>query len=112
MSPGESKSGMMPEDTYVKTVKSLRALSPEQAKAKIGELAKMCNCGNCKSYTPCAKDAGEGLFCAHGTSFHCITDSKGCSCAKCGVPKAIGLTHYAFCLMGSEKDQRFDTMLK
>jgi len=109
-----NKGGMMPEDAFVKTIKTLMSLPADQVKAKMGDLGKMCICGTCPTYnaTPCAKNAGEGLFCAHGTSFHCISQNKGCVCPNCPVTKAIGLKYNAFCLMGSEKAQRFDAMLK
>lgn len=106
------KGGTIPEDTFIKTTKTLFTLAPGQLKAKIQELAGMCICGTCPSYTTCAKDAAEGLFCAHGTSFRCITEGKGCRCPGCPVAKSIGLKYNAYCLTGSEKAQRFDAMLR
>lgn len=102
---------MLTEDAFVRTQKQLMTLPKEQAKEKIGELMKMCNCPNCPTYTECAKNAKEGLFCAMGQSF-CNTENKGCICATCPVHKQLELKYQAFCLMGSEKDQRFDAMIR
>ncbi len=64
----------------------------DQAKAKVGELEKICVCSTCPTYTAtCASKAGESVFCARGTSFKCITANKGCVCTTCPVSKSMGL---------------------
>ena len=107
----EKKEGMQ-EDTFIKTSKSLKAMPRDQVKEKIAELGKMCICGKCPTYNSCAKEAGEGLYCARGTSFHCITEAKVCLCPGCPVTPPLGLKYQAYCLKGSEKAQRFDAIIK
>jgi hypothetical protein len=106
------KEEMMPEDMYVKMQKQMMSMPRDQVMKKIGELMKMCTCPKCPTFNECAKNAMEGLFCSMGHSFHCITENKGCICSSCPVAKMQGLTHQSFCLMGNEKSQRFDAMLK
>jgi len=100
------------DDTFVKTMKSMMSMPKDQVMGKVAELSKMCICGTCPTYTSCAKNAGEGLFCAHGTSFKCISEGKGCLCPGCPVTKPLGLKYQAYCLMGTEKAQRFDAMIR
>lgn len=102
----------MTEDAFVRTSKTLMAMPMDQVTKKLGELTKMCICPTCPTYTACAKSAGEGLFCAHGASFHCIAKANGCLCPGCPVTKQLGLKYQAYCLAGSEKSQRFDAMIK
>jgi hypothetical protein len=106
------KEEMMTEDAYVKVQKQMMAMTREQVMQKIGELKKMCTCPQCPTNNECAKNSKETLFCSMGHSFHCITENKGCLCPGCPVAKMQGLTHQSFCLMGNEKTQRFDAMLK
>jgi hypothetical protein len=100
------------EDPFVRTMKQMMTMPKDQVMKKVGELNKMCICGSCPTYTSCAKNAGESMFCAHGTSFHCITENKGCVCPTCPVTKPLGLKHQAYCMMGTEKAQRFDAMIR
>ena len=102
----------MMEDTFVKTSRQLMSMPKNQVMGKLAELSKMCICGKCPTFNACAKDAGEGLYCAHGTSFHCVTEGKGCLCPGCPVTAPLGLKHQAYCLMGTEKAQRFDAMIR
>ena len=102
----------VPDDPFVTMMKTVRALPREKVAERMGELAKMCTCPQCPTYNECAKNAGEGLFCAHGTSFHCITEPKSCICPGCPVTKQAGLKHQAFCVMGSEMAQRYGAMIK
>ena len=100
------------QDTFVKTLKALGTMPKDQVKAKFAELGTLCICGKCPTFNSCAKDAGEGLYCAYGTSFHCITEVKGCFCPGCPVTPQLGLKHQGYCLMGSEKSQRYDAMIR
>ena len=102
----------MPEDMYIKMQKQMMGMPKDQMMAKLMDMAKMCTCPSCPTYNECAKNAMEGMFCGHGTSFHCIKEVKGCICPTCPVAKQMGLTHSAFCGMGNEKTQRFNEMLK
>ena len=102
----------LPADTFINVQKQLMNMPKDQVMKKFMDLKGMCNCPKCPTYTSCAKSAMEGLFCGYGASFHCITDVKGCICAKCPVAKELGLGHAVFCQMGSEKSQRYDTLMK
>lgn len=102
----------MPEDMYVKMQKQMMMMPEDQRMAKIMEMSKMCTCPSCPTHTDCAKNAMEVMYCNHGTSFHCITEFKGCICPTCPVLKMQGLTHQTFCMTGNEKTQRFNEMLK
>jgi hypothetical protein len=101
-----------PEDPYVKMQKQMLAMPKDQVMAKVGELMKMCTCPQCPTYNECAKNAKESLFCTMGHSFHCIGKDNGCICPACPVARMQELTHRSFCLMGNEKTQRYDAMLK
>lgn len=110
---GSSKGCELPRDAFTQSVKSMLTMPADEARAKMDELGKMCICPSCPTYTTtCAMKAGENVFCAHGTSFKCITTDKGCMCPTCPVTQSIGLEHQSFCLMDGEKAQRFDAMLR
>ena len=102
----------MPEDRYVTMQKQMMIMPKDQIMANMMEMDRMCTCPSCPSYNDCAKTALEIMFCGRGMSFHCIKEIKGCICPTCPVTKKLGLTHQAFCVMGNEKTQRFNSMLK
>ncbi|MGA2104538.1 DUF2769 domain-containing protein [Methanoregula sp.] len=113
MATSKSSTCVLPEDTFTKAMKSMVKMPADQAKAKVGELEKICVCSTCPTYTAtCASKAGESVFCARGTSFKCITANKGCVCTTCPVSKSMGLEYQSFCLLDGEKSQRFDAMLR
>ncbi len=70
------------------------------------KLRQECICPDCPTYTPCARDAGERLYCITGQSPRCITEDLGCICPTCPVADEIGLEYLTFCLLGSEAAQR------
>ncbi|HIH04533.1 MAG TPA: DUF2769 domain-containing protein [Methanoregulaceae archaeon] len=70
------------------------------------QLRQECICPECPTYTPCARDAQELLYCVAGRSPRCITEDLGCICPTCPVADRIGLEHLTFCLLGSEAAQR------
>jgi len=102
----------LPEDTFIKVQKTLMNMPKDQVMKKFMELKGRCNCPKCPTYTSCAKNAMEGLFCGYGASFHCISEQKGCICTTCPVAKELGLGHAVFCQMGSEKSQRYDALMR
>jgi hypothetical protein len=67
-----------------------------------------CICKTCPSYTICAQGSGESLFCLLGMSFRCIREAKGCHCPGCVVYEEYGLTKKEYCMLGSEKEQRWE----
>jgi len=68
----------------------------------------MCTCPGCPTYTSCARNAKEVLFCNTGKSFMCISEEKKCICPTCPVAIDMGLKHSSFCTRGSEKAQRYE----
>lgn len=71
------------------------------------KLRQECICPQCPTYTPCARDAQELLYCVTGRSPRCITEDLGCICPSCPVTAEIGLEHLTFCILGSEAAQRY-----
>jgi hypothetical protein len=71
----------------------------------------MCTCPKCPTYTNCAKNAKELLFCNTGKSFMGISEEKGCICPTCPVAMDMGLKHKLFCTRGPEKTQRYEGAL-
>ncbi len=65
-----------------------------------------CICPECPTYTDCARDAQELLYCVVGRSARCITEDLGCICPGCPVTAELGLVHLTFCIEGSEPEQR------
>jgi len=67
-----------------------------------------CLCPTCRSYTICSQGNGESLFCLMGMSFRCIRENKGCVCPECVVHAEYGLSSKEYCMIGSERDQRWE----
>jgi hypothetical protein len=82
----------------------------ESALPTLGEiqerLRQACICAECPTYTTCAGEAKELLYCIIGISPHCIKDDLGCICPSCPVADEIGLVNLTFCLLGTESAQR------
>jgi hypothetical protein len=95
-------------DKFEETMHAMMKMPADQQAAKMDELKKMCNCPGCPTYTHCAKEANEILFCANGKSFMCIDIEKECICPKCPVSAQLGLKYNHFCTRGAEKAQRFE----
>jgi hypothetical protein len=89
-------------------LKELIRQEKEDRKKILEALRIVCICTSCPTYTRCAQQAGESLFCAHGGSFRCITDEVACLCPNCPVLAEMGLNHRYFCTRGSEALQRYD----
>lgn len=92
----------MPEKmTFEKAMEAMGKMSPEDMKARVAELTKICICGKCPSY----KGTGEKrlLFCATGKSA-LIKKEKGCVCPTCPVTEMIGLRWIYYCMKGSGKE--------
>ncbi len=98
-------------DKFEEMIKAMAKVpAPEQMKmieAKKGA----CICPKCPTYTNCAKNAKELLFCATGKSFMCIPAEKGCICPECPITPEFGLKYKFFCTRGAEKAQRYEHAL-
>ncbi len=88
--------------TFEKTMEAMSKMSPDEMKAGLAELTKMCICGKCPSY----KGTGEKklLFCAIGKSA-IIKKENGCVCPACPVTEKLGLRWIYYCMKGSGKEQ-------
>jgi hypothetical protein len=69
-------------------------------------LRQECICPECPTYTDCARDAHELIYCVVGRSPGCITEDLGCICPGCPVTSELGLVHLTFCIEGSEAELR------
>lgn len=65
-----------------------------------------CICPQCPTFTPCAEDAQERIYCIVGRSIRCIAEDLGCICPTCPVTEELGLKYLTFCLEGSEAEQQ------
>jgi len=95
-------------DTFETALQEMKSMAPEEQRAAVEEKKAACTCPGCPSYTTCAKNGSELLFCATGKSFMCIPDEKGCICPTCPVAKDLGLKYSSFCTRGAEKAQRYE----
>lgn len=95
-------------DKFEKKVQEVMELSEEDRNNTIAELKKMCICPTCPTYTDCAKDDMQGLFCVLGKSGSCITVEKGCECPNCPLAQSldVGVENNTYCIRGSELEQR------
>ena len=98
-------------DKFEETMLSMIGMTPAEWEEAAKKFAAMCTCPSCPTYTGCAKNAQELLFCATGKSFICISDKKDCICPDCPITSEFGLKHTFFCTGGSEKAQRYEHAL-
>ncbi|TAJ45598.1 DUF2769 domain-containing protein [Methanofollis fontis] len=98
-------------DTFESKVHAMKEMPPAEQKAMVDRLKSMCTCASCPSYTSCAKNGNELIFCATGKSFMCIPTEKGCICPTCPVAAEMGLKYSFFCTRGAEKAQRYEHAL-
>lgn len=92
----------MQKTTFEQNMEAMSKMSPEEIETKMGELTKMCICGDCPTYV----GAGEKrlLFCATEKS-KIIKEEKGCICPGCPVYENMGLRWDYYCTKGSGKEQ-------
>ena len=94
-------------DKFENTVTMMNKMSAAERTKMIEEKAGMCICPDCPTYTTCAKNAQESLFCIHGMSFVCISREADCFCPTCPVATDIGLLSNFFCTRGAEAVPRW-----
>ncbi len=95
-------------DRYVELVDWLSVLS-KRDQEDWREIASLkCACTDCPSYTCCAKEKGEGLFCLEGRTKESIwpegTDT--CRCVDCSLALNHDFTEQYYCVKGSEGELR------
>ena len=67
----------------------------------------VCVCSSCSSYTRCAGEIHESVYCITGKSHLCITEYGGCTCNRCPIVAELGLKYSGFCRDGAEAAQRY-----
>jgi hypothetical protein len=103
--------GKNPMDTFEMMAKKMKDMKPQEQMEQMEKLKGMCLCPGCPTYTNCAKNAGESVFCSTGKSFMCIPNEVQCICPNCPVTKQMGLKYKQFCTRGAEKAQRYEHAL-
>ncbi|MDT8357500.1 MAG: DUF2769 domain-containing protein [Methanomicrobiaceae archaeon] len=98
-------------DTFMNSMYMASQMTPERATALIEQKKSMCICPTCPTYTECAKERDESLFCAMGKSFVCIREERECRCPECPVAADIGLQNKFYCREGEERAQRWSQWL-
>lgn len=86
-------------------------MTPAEMTVAIEQAKTRCTCPGCPTYTRCAKNGKELLFCSTGKSFLCISGEKKCICPACPIAGEYGLKYTLFCTRGSEKAQRYEHAL-
>jgi len=61
-----------------------------------------CGCQKCPTYTECASEREEKMFCFYGRSPDCITRELKCQCMKCPVHADFGFRGRSYCVRGGE----------
>ncbi len=102
------RTGVKIVDKFEEMTKAMKGMTPAEVTAAVDKLKGMCICPGCPTYTNCAKNAKEMVFCATGRSFMCITFEKKCICPDCPVTNEFGLKNNFFCTRGAEKAQRYE----
>lgn len=95
-------------DKFEEALENVNSMAADERDKAIQNYKDSCICQTCASYTECSKDANEKLFCVTGKSNNCITELKGCECPACPLARSldVGILHNAYCLNGSEMEQR------
>ncbi|NLI73358.1 MAG: DUF2769 domain-containing protein [Euryarchaeota archaeon] len=93
-------------DIFERTLTELNALSGEKKQEELNSLKKECICPDCPTYTQCAADRGELLYCFLGKSAQCIEAQAGCICPDCVLTEKLGLKNIYYCTSGSEEEIR------
>ena len=95
-------------DEFEELMDQLSEMSDEDSSKKLVELEKDCVCPICPTYTECAKNAKENMFCIKDKSKECITKERGCMCPTCPLAAKykIGVIFNFYCMRGEELKQR------
>ncbi|WP_019176934.1 DUF2769 domain-containing protein [Methanomassiliicoccus luminyensis] len=86
----------------MRSLQDLNRLTPEKRKAEIAAMRTRCPCQKCPTYTECAGDRDEKLFCFYGRSPDCISRELKCICPKCPVHDEFGFRKLHYCTRGGE----------
>ena len=92
-------------DKFENVIIIMSKMSAAEMMNVVKEKTDMCICPDCPTYTDCAENSQELLFCVHGTSFICISKEVDCFCPSCPVAADLGLSSNFFCTRGAEAAQ-------
>lgn len=96
-------------DPFKKRCLEMAACTPAVRRAIAEEMRSRCVCPACPTYTDCAANNDERLFCDMGYSNLCITYEVDCLCANgCPVHSELAMRHDFYCMRGAEKAQRYE----
>lgn len=98
-------------DKFEQIMKDVKRTPPAQLDRDMENYKDMCHCPKCPTYTTCARNAKERVFCLFGKSFMCISEQKACICPTCPLTHEFGLKNNSFCMKGAEKAQRYEHTL-
>jgi hypothetical protein len=87
----------------VRNIEELNRLTPEKRKAEISAMRTRCVCQKCPTYTECAGEREEKVFCFYGRSPDCIPRVLKCICPKCPVHTEFGFKNLHYCTRGGER---------
>jgi hypothetical protein len=94
-------------DKFDQETQMHRNAGPEDRKSMVSRYSDMCRCPVCPSFTECAKNDNEGIFCLQGNSFRCINQIRGCNCPTCDVKQNLSMQDMMYCMKGSEFENRY-----
>jgi len=95
-------------DTFEQWLNNFWLMNARDRKSIMANKKAACACPKCPSYTLCADECKELVFCITGKSPIHISEDSGCSCRNCSIPPEIGLIYHDFCFRGSEAAQRYE----
>lgn len=86
----------------MRKIEDLNKMPPEKRKAEYASLRKKCPCPTCPTYTECAEERDERLFCIYGKSPDCVNREIRCICPSCSVHAEFGFKKVYYCTRGGE----------
>lgn len=94
-------------DKFDQTIRFMSTMSQEDRSKNMASFRLLCACPACPSYTDCAKNGKQCMFCIMGHNFGCIEDIKGCACGQCQLATRLDISNHVYCVKGSEFEQRY-----
>jgi hypothetical protein len=94
-------------DKFDETLQELKSAGLDEKRKKVEMFGDKCRCPVCPSYTECAKNDNEGIFCLQGNSFRCIGQINGCNCPDRQVKHDFAMKDMMYCVKGSEFENRY-----
>lgn len=67
-------------------------------------LRGLCICPTCPTYTECAEEREELLFCVTGKSPDCVVRGIKCICPTCPVSKELQIRGTYYCMKGVARE--------